>query len=246
MKKISFLIMFIFAGLLLGCENTDEVVIAPHVSFENDRVFGLIPGEPSSTQNIKVYTNTASGVDRVYSLVVVEALTTLIASEYALPSTVTIPANMLVGEFPVTVTSVNLGAGKILAVDFGAITDGTFNGAPLKLTAKVVCPFNDIAFRLILDRYGSESTWTLTRGAELIASGGPYTDTGTNAAQAPRDFSFCLPAGNYVFTMFDSYGDGITGPSGTGSFKLTEVSTGAVLVIGGTFASSSVHPFTLN
>jgi hypothetical protein len=247
MKKISYIVLFIFTGLLLGCENTERVVIAPHVSFENDRVFGLSPGEPSSTQDIKVYTNTTTGVDRVYSLVVVEALTTLTAAEYAVPGTVTIPANSREGQFPVTVTSSNLGSGKNLAIDFGPIQDGTFDGAPLKLKAAVVCPLNDIAFQLVLDRYGSESSWNIVNGAGVIvAFGGPYTDTGTNAAQAPRNFSFCLANGNYVFTMFDSYGDGITGGSGNGSFKLTNVKTGVVLVTGGTFASQSVHPFTLN
>ncbi|WP_026704150.1 DUF1735 domain-containing protein [Flavobacterium soli] len=248
MKKISLLLMFLSATLFLSCEESDSLTVVPHVSFENDRIFGLNPGETTSTQEVKVYATKSSGSDRVFNLVVNEEFTTLLPSEYTLPATVTIPANSREGSFSVSVTSSDLGEGKTLAIDFADITDGTFTGdEPLKLLAKVVCDLNEVAFELILDRYGSESIWELSGpGGELIASGGPYTDTSTNAAQPAKNFSFCLPAGEYTFVMYDLYGDGMSGPSGNGSFKLTEVATGNILAQGGTFTTESVHTFTLD
>lgn len=248
MKKISFILLFLSAGLFLSCEESDSVTVVPHVSFENDRVFGINPDEGTSTQEIKVYTTTKSGSDRVYNLVVDAELTTLDASEYTLPATVTIPANSREGSFSLTVTSSDLGSdGKVLAIAFGDVEEGTFKGAaPLILTAKEVCPFNELAFELVLDRYGTETVWELIQGSDVIATGGPYTDITTNTTQPAKNFSFCLPAGDYILVVYDLYGDGMCCTSGNGSFELTEVSTGAVLASGGQFTEYSLHEFTLD
>lgn len=130
--------MFFTAGLFISCEESDSPTVVPHVSFENDRIFGLSPGAANDTQDIKVYATMSSGSDRVYSLQVDET-STLAAGQYTVPATVTIPANTKMGTFPVTISSTTLDSEKTLIIKMVDITDGTFTGAAgLTLTAKVV------------------------------------------------------------------------------------------------------------
>ena len=60
-----------------------------------------------------------------------------------------------------------------------------------------------------LDQYQSETSWTVkdTSGF-LIASGGNY---GSQPDYASVLEPVCLPEGPLVFTIYDSYGDGLNG-----------------------------------
>lgn len=228
--------MFLSAGLFLSCEEDDSPTVVPHVSFEKNRIFGFDPGATTATHEIKVYATKSSGSDRVYSLVANQDLTTAAASDYTLPATVTIPANSREGSFSVTMKS--SGIGKVLAIDFvdADFADGTFKGAaPLTLTAKVVCPTNDVILELILDQYGQETVWELYQGTTLVATGGPYTQGAAGVTQPKKEFSFCLPDGDYTFFMYDLYGDGMNSGAGEGSFVLRNVGTGTILAQGSTF-----------
>ncbi|RYY00771.1 hypothetical protein EON78_00155 [bacterium] len=245
MKKISLLLMFVSAGLFLSCEEDKDVTVIPHVSFQNDGVFAFDPGATTATKEVKVYATQASGSDRVFTLVANTELTTMVANDYTMPSSVTIPANTREGSFTVTAKSSSIG--KVLAIDFvdADFMDGTFKGAaPLLLNAKVVCPTNDVALELILDRYGSETVWELYQGNNLVQGGGPYTDIGTNVTQPKKDFSFCLADGDYTFIVYDSQGDGICCAYGNGSFVLRNVNTGTTLASGGQFTQSQEFNFS--
>lgn len=246
MKKIALLLMFLSAGLFVSCENDKDVTVVPHISFQNDGVFGFDPGAASATHEVKVYATQASGSDRVYNLVANAELTTLSPSQYTLPATVTIPANSREGSFTVTMTSAALN--KVLAIDFvdADFADGTFKGAaPLLLSAKVVCPTNDVILELVLDQYGQETFWELYKGNELIEAGGPYTQGAAGVTQPKKEFSFCLEDGDYVFRFYDLYGDGICCAAGNGSFLLRNVGTGKVLAQGGEFTVNMLEfPFS--
>lgn len=73
-------------------------------------------------------------------------------------------------------------------------------------------------FRLTLDDYGSETTWTLKDANNTtIASGGPYEDY-----QAGKVITkdLCLEDGCYTFKIKDSYGDGICCYEGYGEYEI--------------------------
>lgn len=246
MKKISLLLLFLASGLFLSCEEDKDVTVVPHVSFQKDGVFAFEPEATTATHEIKVYATKASGSDRVYTLMANPELTTVAASDYTLPATVTIPANTREGSFTVTMKSGAIG--KVLAIDFldADFMDGTYKGAaPLKLTPKVVCPLNDLVLELILDRWGEETVWELYQGNALVATGGPYTSTGSNSAQPKQEFSFCVPDGDYTFVIYDLYGDGMCCTAGNGSFLLRNVGTGTVFASGGTFTDMLEFNFSL-
>ncbi|MDX1940323.1 MAG: zinc-dependent metalloprotease [Saprospiraceae bacterium] len=104
------------------------------------------------------------------------------------------------------------------------------------------CTQNTVYFRLVLDNYGSETTWQLKNAAgTVVESGGPYSK-GTPNTQV-RD-TFCLPDGCYTFEILDSYGDGICCSYGSGAYSLTNAS-GASIKTGGSFGASETTNFCL-
>ena len=94
---------------------------------------------------------------------------------------------------------------------------------------------------IVLDNYPSETTWDIqTTGGTTVASGGSY------AGQAGQTISVAinLANDNYVFTIYDSYGDGICCAYGNGSYTLS--SNGTTVATGGSFASSESTSFCVD
>jgi len=91
--------------------------------------------------------------------------------------------------------------------------------------------------RIMTDDYGGETTWTLsTSSGGVVASGGPY---GNNQLY---EETHNLPDNEcFVFSIFDSYGDGICCDYGTGFFEIE--SGGNVILSGGAFTDKDVRPF---
>ncbi len=98
----------------------------------------------------------------------------------------------------------------------------------------------EILFNLVPDNYGSETTWNFTSpgGGTVYASGGPYTNNNTT----PINASVCVPTGSQVvFTISDSYGDGICCSSGNGSYTVSI--SGVTVASGGSFSNSESMTF---
>lgn len=102
---------------------------------------------------------------------------------------------------------------------------------------------DSVLFSLVLDSYGSETTWQILNAqGQVLAQGGPYADR-TNGRR--YDFRLCLPYGCYTLLVKDTYGDGICCSYGSGSFRLTRISSGQVLASGGQFTRESRTNFCL-
>lgn len=98
----------------------------------------------------------------------------------------------------------------------------------------------EILFNLVPDNYGSEITWSFTSpgGGTTYASGGPYTDGNST----PINESICVTTGSQVvFTIMDSYGDGICCANGNGSYTVSI--SGVTVATGGAYASSESATF---
>ena len=92
----------------------------------------------------------------------------------------------------------------------------------------------NLVVSILTDNYPGETTWTLTDlDGAVVASGGPYSDTGTLYEE-----SICVGDGCYAFTINDSFGDGICCAFGEGSYSVS--SDGTVLAAGGEFVSQDV------
>src|SRR6187402_496294 len=94
----------------------------------------------------------------------------------------------------------------------------TFHGLALLLVfflslgmgAFAQCPGqSEVQVIITPDNYPSEVSWDLTAGGNTIANGGSTGDT------------FCIPTGTcMIFTIHDSYGDGICCNYGSGSYTV--------------------------
>jgi hypothetical protein len=98
------------------------------------------------------------------------------------------------------------------------------------------CPNTNVVLVLTTDNYGSETSWAVTNAAgSTVQSGSGYANNRT------YNISLNLSAGDYTFTINDSYGDGICCSYGNGSYTLN-ASTGQ-LTAGGNFGSTESFDF---
>jgi len=100
----------------------------------------------------------------------------------------------------------------------------------------------DFSLYLTLDDWGSETTWTLKKGNQLVSSGGPYQD-GQSGTTISKDW--CLEDGCYTFKIKDSYGDGICCWEGYGEYQI-EGDDGTYIYSPGEFGYSETQQFCIS
>ncbi|MCH1575758.1 MAG: hypothetical protein L7S67_05750, partial [Flavobacteriales bacterium] len=100
----------------------------------------------------------------------------------------------------------------------------------------------DFTFELVLDDYGSETTWELRRLGNVVYSGGPYEDGQDGTVVT---IPLCLEEGCYILQVDDSYGDGMCCDYGEGSFSVLDPE-GDVVYTGGAFNDSDLEQFCTN
>jgi hypothetical protein len=140
---------------------------------------------------------------------------------------VSLPSGYLT--FTATVSAPNGGTDQNLANNTG--------------TSDITYGPNTLTLQLNLDRYGSETTWVIRNGANIMASGGPYNTQASNGVYPLPPITVCVPNGCHELVVYDSWGDGICCAYGAGSFTLTD-SQNNILVSNANFTgSSTTHPF---
>ena len=99
----------------------------------------------------------------------------------------------------------------------------------------------DVTLDLLTDNYASETSWRITRASTgaTVATGSGYSNNTPYTETTPLD------PGDYIFTILDSFGDGICCAYGTGSYELSS-EDGTVIAAGGEFASSESTAFTID
>ena len=113
---------------------------------------------------------------------------------------------------------------------------------PTSAPTFALCSANEsqITVDIKTDNYPAETTWTLVNScdASVVLSGGPYTSSITTYSQTTP----CLPNNTkYVFTINDSFGDGICCSYGSGEYVVKQ--DGVQVLSGGQFGSSEVKSF---
>lgn len=93
---------------------------------------------------------------------------------------------------------------------------------------------------ITLDDYGTEITWSVADdGGNVLFTGGPYADDANGTVESA---SVCLTGGCFIFTISDSYGDGICCQYGDGDYAVS--ANGTVLIDGnGTFTDEVATNF---
>jgi len=252
MKFINFtkvFVMFFSLGLVLqGC--TDDNASSTDFNYATFEVLSKdVAVDPGATLNsdVKVYVTQVSGSSRSFNLIV-DPTSTINMNNVSCPATVTIPAGSNYGTLSISFQGVGLDLSLAKTLKLKLVEEsGLYTGKTLQVNVRENCPLNSVKLALILDRWGSETDWEIVDNntGTVVASGGPYTDTATNALQPVKNFLLCLPNGSYTFTIYDLYGDGmVTSASVIGSYVLT--ANGVVIANRqGDFSTSRSHSFTL-
>ena len=100
------------------------------------------------------------------------------------------------------------------------------------------CSDHEGNLSLITDNYGAETSWQISNSQNTVLAAGSGLANATNYNEA-----LCLLDGDYVFTINDSYGDGICCQYGSGQYSL--VMNGQTIASGGSFASTESTSFIL-
>ncbi|MDD2387253.1 MAG: C25 family cysteine peptidase [Bacteroidales bacterium] len=104
-------------------------------------------------------------------------------------------------------------------------------GNSLSVDFMVVASGEKYELDLLTDRSGDETTWELVDDAtsNVLYSGGPYPSGWGSEAHYITEF--CLGPGCYTFTIFDSYGDGMSPQwfGNKGRVTITNISTQTVV-----------------
>lgn len=140
------------------------------------------------------------------------------------------------GEAPTTIAwtgSLEPGETEIIEVTYNSNVEGTNtimanvdspNGVPdedpsndmLERTFEMIFGGGALTLELLTDDFPNETTWQLANESGLVLfSGGPY-----DQAQFLFTEEFCLAEGCYVFTIFDSFGDGIQFGGVEGNYRI--------------------------
>ncbi|MFN5295644.1 MAG: M43 family zinc metalloprotease [Flavobacteriales bacterium] len=144
----------------------------------------------------------------------------------------------------VTLPSINPAAGSHTFYAWtGSPNGGTDENAANNQSTGVFAVTAGSAAQLdvVLDYYGTETSWTISDANNVILmNGGPYV----NGQQGLHNVTpVCLAEGCYTLTMNDVYGDGQGFTNG--SFSLT-AADGSILAQGaGNWGDSSVNPFCI-
>ena len=104
--------------------------------------------------------------------------------------------------------------------------------------APIACNTNSGSFELVTDNYASETSWQITNSQSVVLASGSGYANNTRYSEP-----LCLDDASYVFTIDDTYGDGICCNVGMGEYSL--VFNGVTLASGSDFASRESSSFTL-
>jgi Metallo-peptidase family M12B Reprolysin-like/GEVED domain/Bacterial surface protein, Ig-like domain/MAM domain, meprin/A5/mu/Secretion system C-terminal sorting domain len=104
------------------------------------------------------------------------------------------------------------------------------------------CNTGDVTLSITLDNYPEETGWTLKNASGATIDSANYSTANPDGSTVTKTFTG-LAAGDYTFTITDSYGDGICCSYGNGSYTLTG-SLGTI-VSGGSFGSSEATVFCI-
>jgi len=246
--KINKLIILTFLSLLMiSCEDETDIYNKKDpqlsvVSFiKRIDVFSVITG--NNIYKLKVGTTKIFETDQTFE-VVLNSETTGNVSQYSMESTsITIPAGKLSGftnidfNFDVLIP----GAAEILVFDL-IVPDGIGQNVSLqKTTVKYSrpCNFNLLTLDITFDDYSEETSWDVKDSNDTIVYSNNYV-----AGIGQTSELVCLPSGNYIFTIYDVYDDGICCTYGDGSYTLYDNSN--TYASGDAFGQFESTSFTIN
>lgn len=245
MKNIlKFTIVAAILSIAVSCDSDEPFERANYVNFQPKNESVEVVDQQTAVVDVKVYSTTVTGNNRVFDVNVSET-TTLDSRAFSVPETVVIPGGSNEGTLSVDITDANENGNLITLtaqkIDFSLSGgDGSIlNGDLFSINVIEQCLFNSVTLTIAFDDYPEETYWAIYDAADTstpLLTGGAG---GAYAGESSLSTKFCLEDGDYLFAMFDAYGDGIVGDG----YTLT--SGGETLASGADFGSQDVTAFSL-
>ena len=216
--------LFLICLLITSCDDTEPVTFdgTTAVGFSVSVVDLSVP-VGGVTTSIPLVSTTTDSQARTFDVSVVDS--SVEASDFSIGSA-TIPADSYEGTLEVTLNYDGLEDFVLNTLVLSINVEGS-GFPPVELNflkeydiTTFVCP--DLTLSIVADNYTSETTWEVrtqgsAEGQNVLASGGPYDDS-TAGTEYVSNIS--LSGGDYTFTIFDSYGDGLFDGTNTGTYNL--------------------------
>lgn len=251
--------MVLLVCAVFSCDEDVEPVLYDNVNGQTGISFltaftSVIVPEDGVTVSIPVQVTTVSNTERSFDITVNDSLTTGSSADYTVGNLV-VPANEYEGLVNVTfgnfenledLVTFNL----VLEV---AVGDGQTSHKNATTTLgylkKVLC--NDLQLVINEDGFADERNWQITNSSgEIVVQCSDYDDCPNgepsgSLAPAQYTYNFFLPDGDYTFTIFDSFGDGLDDSNIIGNYVL---SCSVIIHAQGTgnFGASESTDFTVN
>jgi len=212
--------IFLICLLVASCDDTESVTFdgTTAIGFGVNIVELSIP-EGGITTTIPITSTTTSPAARNFSVSVVD--TSVDASDYSI-GTATIPANSYEGTLDVTFNYDGLedfvlnNLTLAIQVAGSGFPPVTFNFLKEYDITTFVCP--DLSLSIVADNWASETSWDVKDSSgTIVESGGPYDD-GTAGTEYTANMT--LAGGDYTFTIYDAYGDGLSDGTNIGTYNL--------------------------
>jgi hypothetical protein len=131
-----------------------------------------------------------------------------------------------------------------LNVSIPADANVSDNSGSVTFAKAAVTSQTNITIKVTLDQYGSETSWQLLNSSNLpVVSSPTYTDSAAAGSYPQPNIDITLPFDCYRFVISDSFGDGMVGNYGTGSYQVLVNGVLIPGIEGGTFGSSETKVF---
>jgi hypothetical protein len=143
-------------------------------------------------------------------------------------------------------TTYNLQPVNSLNISLPSDDNATNNTGALDFLKAPETTTSNLTIKITLDQYGSETSWNLKNSAGVtVASSPAYSDSAAAGAYPQPDININVLNDCYKFTINDSYGDGIVGGFGNGSYRI--FSNGVLIpgIEGGQFTSTDARNFSV-
>lgn len=242
--------LFLICLLIVSCEETEPILFdgTTAVGFSEAVVDLSIP-EGGITSTVSIISTTTSSESRTFDVTVVDTQG-LEASDYSI-GTATIPADSYEGTLDVTFNYDGLEdfTPYVLTVAL-EVTGGGSAFPPISFNllkeydiSTFVC--GEFKLSIVADNYASETTWDIKDSTgEVVASGGPYED---QTAGTEYVSNISLSGGDYTFTIYDAYSDGLFDGTNTGTYNLYCAAQSVVSYASGSgnFGASESTDFTV-
>lgn len=146
----------------------------------------------------------------------------------------------------ITLTAItyNLLNSNILNVSIPADANVSDNSGSVSFAKASVTTDTNITIKIILDQYGSETSWQLLNSSNIAVATSPtYTDASAAGEYPQAEINLTLPFDCYKFVINDVYGDGMDSGYGVGSYQV--LANGVLIpgIEGGAFGSSESRVF---